>query len=273
MHNDETLLAQYAATQDADAFAQLVERHSDMVYATCLRVTRNPHDAEDAGQECFLRLARRAGEINSSLAGWLHTTARNASLEVADSAPKRREREASVAKSDNGGPPELGWEAIEPHIGAAIEGLPDELRAPVILHYLQGKPQAEVAEIIGADQSTVSRRLKKGLDQLRGRLEKATVVLSVGVLATWLSQRTAEAAPAAFKASLGKMAIAGVGKAAGVSAAVTGSAIIFKALAAVVVAGTSPGVHNAFQVFGFASWGSSAATRRCTRVITMRSTL
>ena len=244
MITDEILLRQYAATQNADAFAQLVDRYSDMVYATCLRVTRNPHDAEDAGQECFLRLARRAGAIQSSLAGWLHTTARNASLELVESARKRREREACVTRIDNDDSGEAGWEEIEPHIDAAIQELPEELRAPVILHYLQGKPQAEVAEIIGADQSTVSRRLKKGLDELRGRLEKAGVVLSVAALGMWLSQNAAEAAPAAFKASLGKMAIAGVGKAAPAATSIShssaGSAIshaVNAKIAAAVAAG------------------------------------
>ena len=72
---DDALLQQYAATQDPDAFAQLVERYSDLVYTTCMRITRDAHDAQDAAQECFLSLARKAGSVHSSLAGWLHTTA------------------------------------------------------------------------------------------------------------------------------------------------------------------------------------------------------
>ena len=94
MVRDDALLQQYAATHDPDAFAQLVERYSDLVYTTCLRITRDAHDAQDAAQECFLSLARKAGSIHSSLAGWLHTTARHASLALVKKSRKREKGEA-----------------------------------------------------------------------------------------------------------------------------------------------------------------------------------
>ena len=80
MQSDTILLRQYSQTQDAEAFAELVRRHVGLVYGTCLRVTGNTHDAEHASQECFLSLARNAGSIRFSVPGWLHATARNASL-------------------------------------------------------------------------------------------------------------------------------------------------------------------------------------------------
>ena len=78
MPTDEALLQEYAATQDADAFAEIAARYADLVYTVCLRVTGNGHDAEDAAQECFLALARKACSIRFSLIGWLHATARRA---------------------------------------------------------------------------------------------------------------------------------------------------------------------------------------------------
>ena len=66
MSTDLALLQQYARTRDADAFAELVHRYADMVYATCLRITANAHDAEDAAQESFLELARRARSVATS---------------------------------------------------------------------------------------------------------------------------------------------------------------------------------------------------------------
>ena len=59
MAGDGTLLQRYASDHDADAFAELVRRYAGMVYATCMRVTGNAHDAEDVAQECFLTLARK----------------------------------------------------------------------------------------------------------------------------------------------------------------------------------------------------------------------
>ncbi|NCQ36367.1 sigma-70 family RNA polymerase sigma factor, partial [bacterium] len=60
---DSELLTRYATTRDAEAFAELMIRHRDLVYATCYRVLRSRADAEDVSQDCFLRLARHAGAI------------------------------------------------------------------------------------------------------------------------------------------------------------------------------------------------------------------
>lgn len=60
MEDDFVLLKRYAHEGDAEALAELVRRHSGLVYATALRVTRNEHDAEDVAQTCFLELARNA---------------------------------------------------------------------------------------------------------------------------------------------------------------------------------------------------------------------
>ena len=107
------------------------------------------------------------------------------------------------------------WEEIAPHVDKAVEELPVELRAPIVLHYFSGRTQEQVAEELGVNQSTVSRRLEKGVSELRERLKKAGVVASAAVLTTTLAGNAACAAPAALMAALGKMAIAGVGGAAG----------------------------------------------------------
>ena len=79
---DLTLLHSCASSRNAEAFGALVRRHSGMVFRAALRVTGNAHDAEDVAQECFLELARNAGSVASSPAGWLHSKATTRSLEV-----------------------------------------------------------------------------------------------------------------------------------------------------------------------------------------------
>ena len=57
---DGQLLENFVLNRDPDAFAALLQLHGPMVYASCLRILRNHHDAGDAFQSTFLVLARSA---------------------------------------------------------------------------------------------------------------------------------------------------------------------------------------------------------------------
>jgi RNA polymerase sigma factor (sigma-70 family) len=212
----------YARDGNAEAFAALVREYSGMVYATCLRVTKNGHDAEDAAQKGFLELARKAQSITSSVSGWLHAAATNHARSVIRANAARRVREQAVLAEPPSGDASA-WEEVAPCVDEALESLPDELRVPLVLHYLQGKNQTQVAAELGVDQSTVSRRLDKGLEELRDRLKKAGEIAPVALLAALLTEHASIAAPAALLAALGRMALAGVGQSAAIAA--TGAAV------------------------------------------------
>lgn len=55
--SDMTLLERWVDRRDPEAYAEIVRRHSAMVYATGMRVLRNPPDAEDVAQDCFIKLS------------------------------------------------------------------------------------------------------------------------------------------------------------------------------------------------------------------------
>src|SRR4051794_5563285 len=78
MDEDLRLLEQYTATRDGEAFAQLVRRHVDLVYAAARRQMGDPHAAEDVTQAVFIVLARKASHIADPryLTGWLLKTTR-----------------------------------------------------------------------------------------------------------------------------------------------------------------------------------------------------
>lgn len=134
------------------------------------------------------------------------------------------------------------WREIAPHIDEALAELPEDIRAPLVLHYLEDRSQEEVAAELEVNQSTVSRRLEKGVAELREKLRKAGVVASAALLATLLGQEAAQAAPATLVASLGKMAIAGVGKAGAVGATAKTAAAGVGALKVKLVAAGVAGV-------------------------------
>jgi RNA polymerase sigma factor (sigma-70 family) len=210
------LLRQYAASQDAEVFAQILRRHQGLVYGTCLRILGNAADAEDAAQECFLRLARHAETIRSSLGGWLHSCATNIALNVLRQGHARARREVAYSQERAGAQAEASWQDIAPAVDSAIEKLPPEIRAAVIARFLEQRPQAEVAEKLGITRGVLRRRLDAGVDLIRKHLRQAGVVASVAALAGLLSENTAVAAPATLTCELGKMCLAGVGKPASV---------------------------------------------------------
>ena len=180
-----------------------------MVLGVSQRITRNTHDAEDVVQEAFVELSHKAGSI-SSLPGWLHRVATNIAKTKIRAAVRRREREQASIEIQDSEP--SSWEAISPHVDAALSELPPEMREVMVLHFLEGASQAEIAQRLSMNQSTVSRRLKWGVEQLRVRLRHTGVITSFGILSMLMAENAAAVtAPKAVMATLGKMAMVGLG--------------------------------------------------------------
>src|SRR5262249_39643719 len=173
MASDAELLLNYQADRSNGNFNPIVQRHGPMVLYTCLRRLGNMHDAEDAAQETFAVLSRKAGEITGSLSGWLHAVALHTANQIVRTRvrPVRREKElatmkrniaiADVAESD--------WKE---EIDAAMVELPDDLREAVILRYLEGLKHEEVASRTGCPVSTTAWRSDQGLNRLRSILAR-----------------------------------------------------------------------------------------------------
>ncbi len=90
--NDPTLWQQWQQRRDPEAFANIVSRHSGMVYATCTQILGNAADAEDTAQDCFLELLNGRMTVRASLAPWLYTMAVRRVLNRSKSERSRRQR-------------------------------------------------------------------------------------------------------------------------------------------------------------------------------------
>ena len=257
MGSDTLLLEKYVRSRDVEAFAALAHRYEGMVYGTSLRVLRNSHDAEEIAQECFLSLARKPHSVRSSLPGWLHRMALNKAKNFLKSEQRRKRRERSAARQETRVTPEPSWDDIAPLVDQAIADLPDELREPVIAHFLQKQSHAEVAKSLNVNRSTITRRIQAGIEALRVRFGASGVTLSVAILTTILYEKSVCAAPASLTATIGKMALAGVsgatktGAAAGTAAtgakATAGGIAMKLAIPVVIVAAVVGGgivLHN-----------------------------
>jgi RNA polymerase sigma factor (sigma-70 family) len=208
--HEATLLARYAAVQDPEAFRELFEAHQHMVFAACNRILQNRADAEDASQNCFLLLARKAAHLRAPVAGWLHTVAVQAAIDLLRRKRVRQAREREAREEQARTEQEESWQLVKGDVDAAITLLPEELRAPLVMYYLEGRKQEEIAEELGVSQPTVSTRIQKGVTTLRRQLERRGSLEAGVALGPLLTAYAMEPAPAALGVALGKMALAGV---------------------------------------------------------------
>src|SRR5262245_36840512 len=170
--DDATLLARFARYRDEAAFTTLVGRHGALVWGTCRRILGDTPDTEDAFQTTFLALAREASRLPvESLAGWLHQVARRNALDLQSKSQRRQDlgrRLRSMARPKQEDP---DHSELYGALDEELAGLPERLRVPLMLRYLESKTLEEVAHIVGCSRRDLGRRLARGETLLRQRFE------------------------------------------------------------------------------------------------------
>ncbi|MBX3440245.1 MAG: sigma-70 family RNA polymerase sigma factor, partial [Planctomycetaceae bacterium] len=195
---DRDLVSRYVRLRDEIAFATLVRRHSSLVLGVCQRVLRHREDVEDAFQATFLVLARDAHRVRkrASLASWLHGVAYRTSLRAAESRHRRIRlvQDVAMISSDANSLADVADRHERQLLDEELEQLPDKYRAPLVLHYLEGKTARQVADELKLSVSTVEGRLKRGRRELQLRLARRGVGLSVAIAAASLTPSLVTAA-------------------------------------------------------------------------------
>ncbi len=171
-----------ARAGDQDAFAELVVSHADRVYGALRRFGLDADEADEVAQEVFVRAWRGLArfEERAQFSTWLYRIAFNeAQRRLSRRSPPRAE-----PGPDRGDPivslpesPALGPEAqaLDREFGRAVERALDELpadwRAAVVLRDVEGLSTHEAAEIAGIREAAFKSRLHRGRMQLRALLE------------------------------------------------------------------------------------------------------
>jgi RNA polymerase sigma-70 factor (ECF subfamily) len=208
-----------------------------MVYATARRVTGDGAAAEDVSQDSFLRLAQSSSAIRGSIAAWLHRTSVNRSLELVRSERYRRLREARAAQREvdsvDGDFDDSARLVVR--VDQALAQLPEAQRALITEHFLCGRSQTDLARELGVNQSTVQRRIDKGLQRLRRRLQdEGAPAAAAGGLPMLLASLRQTITPDGLRQSLIKIGLSGVRDTVGSAAPAAIVVLVAKWLAAVV---------------------------------------
>ena len=237
---DLELLQRYTEAGDAEAFAQIVHRHRDMVFGTAVRVLGDRTRAEDVAQEAFGKLMRHPEGVSRSVAAWLHRVTTRLAIDAMrrDTARARRERAHALTQQRQRSEVADDWQAVSNEVDAALARLDTSDRHLLVQHFLEGRSQRQLAGEMGVSKATLCRRMRAALDALRRELGRRGVVTSVAAIGgTLVAVNSASgAAPPALTSELGKMAMVGgtgVDSAAGMSL----SAKITAATASLGVAG------------------------------------
>jgi RNA polymerase sigma-70 factor, ECF subfamily len=195
---DDAALVRLVAAGSESALGDLYDRYVDAVYAAASRLTSDRQVAEEVVQETFLALWNRAELFDpklGSLAAWLHTIARNRTVdrlraagrrpnliplssaagedEQAGAALDRLVAAGSVIGGAGSGPgPEGQLDAAELQqvLRDALAELPDAERTAIVLAYREELTQTEIADRLGWPLGTVKTRTRRALLRLRAAL-------------------------------------------------------------------------------------------------------
>ena len=198
---DDAALVHAVAAGSQAALAALYDRHASAVYAAACRLTTDRQIAEEVVQETFLAVWNRAELFDpgtGSLAAWLHTIARNRTVDrlralgrrprlVSVSALRSEDEPESMAldrlvtQGGNGGVvggsvaaagPEAALASAElrASLREALDGMPEVERTVILLAYRLDLTQSEIADRLGWPLGTVKTRTRRALQRLRGTL-------------------------------------------------------------------------------------------------------
>ena len=201
--SESDLLGRFVTTGDETAFTALVIRHGPMVLGVCRRLLRDVNDVEDAFQATFLVLARRAGAIQRGhlLAPWLHGVAHRVAVRARAKRASRNARELTLdltveVEDSRGASPseELSAKELRGLLDDELARLPESLRKPLVLCYLEGLTHDEAARELRWPVGTVRSRMARGRTLLRNRLARqghsASGLAIVGNLSREIVPRT-----------------------------------------------------------------------------------
>ena len=162
-------LATAAATGDGAAFASLLDRHYDRLFAFCFRLTGQRAEAEDLTQDICAALPAKLAtyDARARITTWLYRVAVNAAHD------RRRRRTSHARAADGWGDWEIARQAemTETRKGldwltTAMAHLPCDLRDTLAL-VLDDMTHAQAGEVLGVSEGTISWRVSEARKRLR----------------------------------------------------------------------------------------------------------
>lgn len=168
-------LIQQVAKQDRDAFSQLYDHFSSLVFTLAMRMLKVRSDAEDLLQEVFVQIWRQAGSYRQergSPEAWIINIARSRAIDKIRSI-RRMERSFVLTDDPAGAESNVSTESSAADsearmtMNSALANLPETQRRVLELAYFDGLTQSEIAARLAEPLGTVKTRMRSGIQRLR----------------------------------------------------------------------------------------------------------
>ncbi|QGK68879.1 RNA polymerase sigma factor SigE [Allosaccharopolyspora coralli] len=176
-HTTDAVVPEQEVPWTPPSWDDVVREHADRVYRLAFRLSGNQHDAEDLTQDTFIRVFRSLASYKpGTFEGWLHRITTNLFLDMA----RRRSRlrmeglpEDTDRLPGSAPTPEQVFQAthLDPDLQAALDALPPEFRAAVVLCDVEGLSYEEIGATLGVKLGTVRSRIHRGRQLLKAALE------------------------------------------------------------------------------------------------------
>jgi len=183
--DEEAQLLEECQAGNVSAFEHLYEKHGARMKSIAANLLGNLADAEDAVQDCFLKVYRGAASFrgDSRLSTWIYRVLVNSCYDML----RKRRRQPVEARSE-GGAAESGREPVTPasdhplrlSLEACVKDLDPRRRAAFLLFEVEGFTHREVGDILGVPEGTSKTLLFEARRELQRRLWKRGVVPRVG---------------------------------------------------------------------------------------------
>lgn len=169
------MTAAHPSTSSADAEALLVHAPFLRALARSLLGAGHPDDADDVVQEAYLRAAERPPRDVEAGRGWLATVVKRLVAERGRREPRRSRWERAAARREALPSTEeiVEREAVRRRVVDAVVALDEPYRTAILLRFYEDLPPRAIADHLGVPVETVRTRVKRGIAQLRGRLDEA----------------------------------------------------------------------------------------------------
>jgi RNA polymerase sigma-70 factor, ECF subfamily len=182
---EEMVLVDRARQGDLKAYDELVRRYQERIYATIYHMTSNHEDANDLGQESFVKAfqALKSFKGGSSFYTWLYRIAVNKTINFLKQRKNRQHMSLNDLDFNAEHNPDLvalisdktprrdaGLSELQEKLNAALLKLSESHRLAVVLHDVQGLSHEEIAKIMHCNIGTVRSRLFYARQQLQALL-------------------------------------------------------------------------------------------------------